>query len=361
MNPLKEGDYMQLFLKMLGMVQKTRFRHLFFWAGGLLFLSAFVMRLLEPDTFPTVFDSFWYVMTTVTTVGYGDYSPETTGGRLFAITFLYLLGIGILGMVIGKIVQVFSLYQQYKEEGKLSYHKKGHYIFIGWCEEKSKEAISSVLFDYPEAEIVLIDTLEKCPIVHERLHYIQGNLTEESTLDKANIRHCRRISIFSPSHIQDSTLADGHTLLIAASIEAFSVKHGIELHTIAEMRKESHRASFEKANIDEIVLSTESIARMMAKAAVVEGSNQLFFQLLNDQAGHDLRQIRPENLWATYGEVNEWLEQRGANLISDRGDMSIIQKRNDRIPDSACLLFACDDDHYEQILTEIKKMKTLLP
>jgi len=38
-------------------------------------------------------------MTTFSTVGYGDYSPVTTVGRLFTV-FMYLLGIGLLGVVI---------------------------------------------------------------------------------------------------------------------------------------------------------------------------------------------------------------------------------------------------------------------
>jgi voltage-gated potassium channel len=42
-------------------------------------------------------DSFWWAMTTVTTVGYGDIYPVTTGGRIIAI-FLMLTGIGTLGL-----------------------------------------------------------------------------------------------------------------------------------------------------------------------------------------------------------------------------------------------------------------------
>jgi voltage-gated potassium channel len=41
-------------------------------------------------------------MTTVTTVGYGDIYPVTTGGRVIAI-FLMLTGIGTLGLYTASI------------------------------------------------------------------------------------------------------------------------------------------------------------------------------------------------------------------------------------------------------------------
>ena len=47
-------------------------------------------------------DSFWWAMTTVTTVGYGDIYPVTTGGRVIAI-LLMLTGIGTLGLYTASI------------------------------------------------------------------------------------------------------------------------------------------------------------------------------------------------------------------------------------------------------------------
>lgn len=65
---------------------------------------------LEESPFYSIIHSFWFVIVTITTVGYGDISPTTTTGKLLgALTILN--GIIVLAMPIGVIGANFS--QQY--------------------------------------------------------------------------------------------------------------------------------------------------------------------------------------------------------------------------------------------------------
>lgn len=66
------------------------------WFTGALSLFD-VERGVNPS-FQGLGDALWWSAVTITTVGYGDYAPITTEGRVVAI-FLMLLSIGLIGSV----------------------------------------------------------------------------------------------------------------------------------------------------------------------------------------------------------------------------------------------------------------------
>ena len=56
----------------------------------------------QPEAFPNVIATFWWSITTLTTVGYGDIYPVTVAGKIFS-ALLSLLGIGIVAIPTGLI------------------------------------------------------------------------------------------------------------------------------------------------------------------------------------------------------------------------------------------------------------------
>lgn len=77
-----------------------------FIAVIVLFLAAVGIHHLERDAQPEAFGSIpgalWWALATLTTVGYGDVYPVTTGGRLFTALTL-LIGLGIVAIPAGLI------------------------------------------------------------------------------------------------------------------------------------------------------------------------------------------------------------------------------------------------------------------
>lgn len=67
-------------------------------------LAAVLERLIDPafDTFP---QALWFSISTVSTVGYGDYVPESGAGRIVA-TGLMLTGLGLIPVITSVVVSI---------------------------------------------------------------------------------------------------------------------------------------------------------------------------------------------------------------------------------------------------------------
>ena len=61
----------------------------------------------EPDAnITSASDALWYVIVTISTVGYGDRFPVTNNGRLLG-TFIIVIGVGIFGTFTGYLANLF--------------------------------------------------------------------------------------------------------------------------------------------------------------------------------------------------------------------------------------------------------------
>lgn len=61
---------------------------------------------VDTKDFPTLADAIWWAVVTVTTVGYGDFYPTTTPGRIVG-AILMLVGIGFLAVLTATIASRF--------------------------------------------------------------------------------------------------------------------------------------------------------------------------------------------------------------------------------------------------------------
>jgi voltage-gated potassium channel len=76
-----------------------------FWGIGVV-VFGIVERLVDPDTFDTVWLGMWWGVQTVTTVGYGDVVPGDVAGKVIA-TFLMFGGLSLFAVVTGAITSSF--------------------------------------------------------------------------------------------------------------------------------------------------------------------------------------------------------------------------------------------------------------
>ena len=90
---MKALAYLGIFLIVCG--------HVFWWVEK-------GKHLISINYFPGIFQAFWYVMVTMTTVGYGDIVPRKWVGRVMAFLVM-LIGIGFFGWAIAQLSSAITL------------------------------------------------------------------------------------------------------------------------------------------------------------------------------------------------------------------------------------------------------------
>jgi voltage-gated potassium channel len=322
---------------------------LIFATLALVVSSSYFIYFLEPETFTSPFEGLWWTMTTVATVGYGDVSPTTVNGKIFAM-LLYIVGIGLMTIFIGKVIDFFSIRKRLKEEGKLKVTTVNHIILINWT-KKAEITLEELLKTFQNNRIVIIDeSLPKTPILHEQVEFVNGDPANHDVLNQANLLKCKSVMVFSPDGLMTASQSDGHTLLIASMIEGIGKEYNQNIYTICEVSDSKHINAFVHANVEEFITANDTAANLAARSILFNGSSEIIRQLTSQQ-GYDLYSIPKEKEWQTYADASQALSSKGALLIANGNDLSIINHLDHSIPDNAQLFIICNHTTYQQIVS----------
>lgn len=104
-------------LRLLRLVRLAQLAHRVFSVGGLRFAALLAMmtaaggaaafQAAERNTQSVSYaDSLWWAVTTMTTVGYGDFAPKTGLGRFVAVAVM-MIGIGFIALLTGAVAERF--------------------------------------------------------------------------------------------------------------------------------------------------------------------------------------------------------------------------------------------------------------
>jgi len=137
--------------------------------------------------------SFYWTVSTVTTVGYGDIAPHTQLGKIFA-SVLMVVGVGSIFYaltLIGKNMVEGRLWSMLRgtEKEKIVKKMSDHVIICGYG--RIGQTIAEDLIGANE-KVVIVDNRED--ILRREavnLPYITGDATSEECLEKANIRKAK--------------------------------------------------------------------------------------------------------------------------------------------------------------------------
>jgi voltage-gated potassium channel len=90
---------------------------------AIMMLAAITVHLLSPKAFATFGDEVWWAAQTVTTVGYGDVVPTTSGGRFIGGIVMFV-SVTTVSLVTAVVTAGFVAFQQRRLSGEAERHEE---------------------------------------------------------------------------------------------------------------------------------------------------------------------------------------------------------------------------------------------
>lgn len=236
----------------------------------LVFLTfGIAIHLLEPETFPTVFDGVWWAIITASTVGYGDFVPHSFYGRITAL-ILILLGVGFVSSYFGTLAAAAVTKQDALAEGRIPFKGENHIIIIGW-NERSKELISKLTkTNYPPMIVLIDETLEANPVKSRLVHFIQGKGHVDETIIKSDIDNAEKVLI-TADRGNDELQADINSIITLLTIKGLCSK----VKCIVEILTAEQVLNAIRAGADEVIQSNKLTSVFMVNSLHANGDGLL--------------------------------------------------------------------------------------
>lgn len=228
----------------------------------------------EVDLTSDIVTFAYYYMTTATTVGYGDLSPTTAPGRVWAILIVLPGSIAIFTACLGKAVTDLGTTWRARMNGFGDYsEREGHTIILGWQPIRTKRLISLLMADRPDGErIVLVaKALEQNPMP-EQFDYVRADgLSTPAGLQRAGIAGAGRVIVRGAD--DDETLA--------ATLAASST--GTKAHIVAYFEDERAAELISKQCPDVEAIGSLS-AEILVRASRDPGASRVADRLLSAES-----------------------------------------------------------------------------
>ena len=211
-------------------------------------------------------DSIYLATETVTTVGYGDVTPKTPMGRVFAIAFmligggtvLYALTVLAQAVIQSEIVEAFGLQRKTREMDKL----ENHYIVCG-AGRVGRRIISNLQKE--NLPFVVIERDEKKVVEYEETdgaHILIADATLEENLNQAGVKRARGLAACLPDDADNV-----YVVLTARDMNK-------DLHIVARAVEEQAEPKLIRAGANRVVapiiIGSQSMARALLKPTIAD-------------------------------------------------------------------------------------------
>lgn len=277
--------------------------------GGFFFFEHY-----PKGTIHDAFGALWWAVVTLTTVGYGDVVPNTTGGKIMGLVVM-VCGIGLVSTLTGNLASMLVEHKAKKRKGLLKVNLTNHVVIVGW-NDFGMQLVHSLrdkgvlrAREGGQSDLVLVndltsdqrETLALQLGLEDRLHFVWGTITQESVLLKAQPDRARVIYLLSQHRCREAKDADQDTLYCALTLREMAPKVPI----YGEVALPENRKHLLRAGVNEILVHGQLTSVVLGLMGVNPSIWSLLQEMLGLRGGNNM-EIRPlteEEKRLTWGEL----------------------------------------------------------
>ena len=274
----------------MGQMIRSRVKRLVGVLAGMIVLQILVIWAAEDLT---LFEAIWLTMTTATTVGYGDFSPETTIGRISTMLIMFIGVITMITVIISDVIEYRFYRREQILQGRWIYKMKDHIVIINTPRSGGEQyfmRFAAQIRSVPEYHTVPIMLLTRqfpsglpaelrdCGLVH---YHGAGN--DPDSLKAVHAGSAKHIIILAADESDASS--DSLTFDIAHRLSDSNLGH----RTTVECVSDQNRDRFKALGVRTIIRPVRTYPEIMVRAVVAPGSEKVLEDMFNYERDHPHR------------------------------------------------------------------------
>ncbi|SFE23423.1 voltage-gated potassium channel [Actinacidiphila alni] len=224
-------------------------------------------------------DSLYYSTVTLSTTGYGDIVPYSTGARL-ANTFLVTpLRVIFLIILVGTTLEVLT--ERTREQFRLKRWRRtlrDHVVIVGYGTKGRSAAQTLIGRGIPQSRIVIVDPSPKVvqAATDEGYVAVVGDATRNDVLIRAEVRDAKEIVI--------AAQRDDTAVLVTLTARQLNRR----AHIVASVREEENAPLLRQSGANAVITSSSAAGRLLGLSMLSPSVGVVMDDLITYGSGLDL-------------------------------------------------------------------------
>lgn len=291
---------------------RLRIRYALFALAAAILFGTIGFSLIEHWS---LLNGLYVTVQTLTTVGYGDVPPHTTGGRVFAVVIM-LIGAGGVALAVSTIVQsvvqselvaTFGQRRRSRRMGKMH----NHFIVCG-SGRVGSHLVRDLQRTNQEFVILESDPQRAADFSAAGVNVLVRDATLEESLREVGVEHARGLAACLPNDADNV-----YVVLTARDLNP-------QLHIVARAAEEQAEAKLRRAGANNVVAPTIIGGHRMAIALTKPAVSDFFDSITGSEIGLGFEQVELEEGSPLVGN-----ELRQTQIRKDLGIVVVsIRRRN---------------------------------